>query len=63
MEYYVNMNEDRWGKHEVHSEECYLCPQGNKSIYLGDFHDCNEAIEEARQYYENSVGCHHCCKG
>ena len=57
--YYVNMNAQTNGDHEVHAEGCYYMPSQKK--YLGSFSSCQGAVVEAKKTYSKSNGCYFCC--
>ena len=59
--YYVNMNVQLSGRHEVHTSVCHRVPTIQSRIYLGDFICCHPAVTEARNYYAYVNGCHTCC--
>ena len=56
--YYVNTNAQSTGEHEVHKEGCNYFPHLPK--YLGNFSNCQDAVEEAMKYYANVDGCAYC---
>lgn len=58
--YYVNQNEQPTGEHEVHKEECFRMPELKNRIYLGYFLNANEAVKEARKYFNKVDGCYYC---
>ena len=58
--YYVNKNEQPTGEHEVHKEECFRMPELKNSIYLGYFLNANDAVQEARKYFNKVDGCYYC---
>lgn len=59
--YYVNIEEQANGGHEVHRSTCNDMPLYSKLIYLGHFDDSDEAITEAKKYFQQSKGCPFCC--
>jgi len=58
--YYVNKNAQPNGDHEVHKESCIFLPETGNRIYLGYFSTCQEAVKEARKYYNQVDGCYFC---
>ena len=58
--YYVNNNPQPTGEREVHKEGCDHFPSDNK--YLGEYKKCQEAIQKAKEYYENVDGCYWCTR-
>ncbi len=58
--YYVNMNPQPTGEHEVHKEGCSHPPEVYNRKHLGKFSDCKKAVIEANKYYENVDGCDYC---
>ena len=58
--YYVNDNAQSNGDHEVHTTGCSYLPALANRTYLGDFDNCQEAVEEARIYFEQVNGCYFC---
>ncbi len=61
--YYVNMNAQSNGDHEVHATGCSWLPQVENRIYLGDFSSCVPAVMAARKHYVQVNGCAHCSLG
>ena len=61
--YYLNLNAQSNGDHEVHDEYCIYLPVSNRD-YLGTFYNCKEAVTEAkRRYpYKKIDGCWKCSK-
>ena len=59
--YYVNMNPQPNGDHEVHSEDCRWLPAPENRIQLGYFSSCADAVMTARRYYAQVDGCMFCC--
>lgn len=60
--YYVNMNSQTNGDHEVHEEGCKDLPNLSNRIYLGEFYNCQEAVAEARKKYRQVNGCFTCSR-
>ncbi len=58
--YYVNMNSQSNGDHEVHKTGCSHMPNPENRKYLGDFTSCGPAVTEAKKYYAQSNGCYYC---
>lgn len=58
--YYVNMNAQANGDHEVHVSSCSFLPEEKNRIYLGDFDTCSPAVREAKKHYRQSNGCYYC---
>lgn len=56
--YYVNLNAQPNGDHEVHAEGCTYMPSAKK--YLGLFSTCHGAVAEAKKTYSKSNGCYFC---
>ena len=59
--YYVNINAQDNGDHEVHKVGCYYMPRPEHKLYLGVFSNCYEAVREALKKYSTADGCHYCC--
>lgn len=60
--YYVNKSANPNGHHEVHLYGCKLLPLPLSRQFLGLFHNCHAAIDEAAKTYpENVNGCNRCC--
>ena len=59
--YYVNMNAQPNGDHEVHRQGCNFMPYESNRKYLGDFTSCGPAKAEAKRYYSTADGCYYCC--
>lgn len=60
--YYVNMNAQANGDHEVHKIGCAWMPKPENRLYLGDFAACRPAVAEARKHYKQTNGCFYCSK-
>ena len=60
MRYYVNKNAQPNGDHEVHTAECFWLPAPENRLYLGEFTNCRQAVNEAKKHYSQSNGCIHC---
>lgn len=58
--YYVNMNAQLNGDHEVHKLGCSYMPNPENRKYLGEFASCHGAVQEAKKYYSQSNGCYYC---
>lgn len=61
MRFYVNKNVQTNGDHEVHRSTCSWLPDAENRLYLGDFATSQEAVKEARRYYNQVNGCYYCC--
>ena len=59
--YYVNMNAQTTGEHEVHTASCSWLPAPENRKYLGEFLICSQATSEAKKHYNNVDGCFYCC--
>jgi hypothetical protein len=59
--YYVNMNAQENGDHEVHKEGCSHMPDPENQQYLGEFATCQDAVEEAKKSNPKADGCYYCC--
>ncbi len=59
--YYVNKNEQSNGDHEVHKEGCEWMPTESYE-YLGQFSNCEDAVNEAEKYYSQVNGCYYCSR-
>lgn len=61
--YYVNNTAQPNGDHEVHVANCQYIPQTISKKYLGEFDNCNDAVQEARKTYPRTAnGCYYCSK-
>ena len=58
--YYVNMNAQTNGDHEVHRTGCAWVPKVENRIYLGEHDSCYTAVAKAREFYLQVNGCFHC---
>ena len=58
--YYVNMNAQSNGDHEVHKSDCAWLPRPENRIYVGEHASCHGAVSSARQYYTRVNGCYYC---
>ncbi len=59
--YYLNETAKPSGEHELHTSNCQSLPYAINRIYLGVFHNCQEAIVKAKQEYDNVIICPLCC--
>ena len=59
--YYVNKNAQTNGDHEVHRDGCTWLDKVVNKEYLGDFINCQPAVQEAkRRGYSTANGCYYC---
>ncbi|TIU90036.1 MAG: hypothetical protein E5V74_06040 [Mesorhizobium sp.] len=58
--YYVNMNEQANGDHEVHRHGCSFMPNVENRLYLGEHDSCGPAVRVAKRTYPQSNGCYYC---
>lgn len=61
MRFYVNKKAQRNGDHEVHRATCSWLPELENRQYLGDFATSQQAVREAKKYYNQVNGCYYCC--
>jgi hypothetical protein len=59
--YYMNNNPQINRDHEVHTDDCPYFKYILSKKYLGTFHNCSPAVEEAKKTYSKSNGCKTCC--
>ena len=59
--YYVNMNAQSNGDHEVHKDGCSFMPDVDNRKYLGAYSGCSSAVKESKKTYPQSNGCYYCC--
>ena len=60
--YYVNMNAQPNGDHEVHKAGCDYMPKSENCKFLGEFSNCRDAVREAKKFYSKSNGCYYCSR-
>ena len=60
MRYYVNMNSQPNGDHEIHKSGCTWMPNISNRIYLGDFDSCYTAVRKSKEHYNQTNGCYYC---
>lgn len=60
MKYYININQQSNGDHEVHHSFCSYLPDIKHRKHLGDFYSCIDALAEARKTYSTADGCKFC---
>ena len=58
--YYVNKNAQANGDHEVHKDGCSFMPEPSNRTYLGEFSNCQPAVQEASKHYNQVNGCYYC---
>lgn len=61
MRFYVNKNAQSNGDHEVHRATCSWLPDVENRQYLGEFLTSQEAVREAKKYYNPVDCCAYCC--
>ena len=61
MRFYVNKNAQTNGDHEVHRAPCSWLPKSENCLYLGEFTSSHQAVQKAKQYYNQVNGCYYCC--
>lgn len=61
MRFYVNKDAQSNGDHEVHRATCSWLPKPENCQYLGDFATSEQAVWEAKKYYNQVNGCYYCC--
>ena len=59
--YYVNDAAQPNGDHEIHNPNCPCLPEMHNRTYLGVFATCHEALDAAKELYDQVNGCPHCC--
>jgi hypothetical protein len=60
MRFYVNKKVQVNGDHEVHQATCLFLPSDMNRINLGEFFNCSDAVEVAKEHYPDSNGCFFC---
>ncbi len=60
--YYVNMNPQDNGDHEVHKSGCYWLGLVKNKKFLGIYTSCTPAVKEAKKTYPTANGCYHCSR-
>ena len=58
--YYVNDHAQSNGDHEVHVESCSFLKAAKSTTYLGQFTNCQDAVNAAKKKYPQSDGCYYC---
>lgn len=58
--YYVNKRAQSNGDHEVHDIDCRYLPAPENRLYLGEFSNCKEAVNEAKKTYSTADSCKTC---
>jgi hypothetical protein len=59
-DYYVNKAAQQNGDHEVHKSDCQWMPSQQNRLYLGDFSNCRDAVNDAKKHYSQTNGCATC---
>lgn len=59
--YYMNLNSQNNGDHEVHVSSCNHLPEMKNRLYLGEFYTCQDALREAKKRDSKADGCYYCC--
>ena len=60
--YYVDINANSNGDHEIHLLGCSLMPVHTQRVYLGNFENCFDALDFAIKYFTKSSACNYCLK-
>lgn len=56
--YYFNNYVGAHGRHEIHAEDCPFLPYLYGRTYIGDFSNCNDALQRAKALHpEKSFVC------
>ncbi len=58
--YYVSVNAQKTGEHEVHSWLCSSLPNVNNRILVGSFDGCKDALKAAKKIFPQVDGCARC---
>ena len=61
MMFFVSKKVDNNNEHIVHSSNCDYLPLPISRLDLGELYSCESAMERAKEFFENSNGCIHCC--
>ena len=59
--YYVNKKAQPNGDHEVHVEGCAYLPIKENQLELGEFSNCQDAVQKAKSSFSTVNGCYTCC--
>lgn len=61
--YILNLNNQKTGEHELHTENCNHIPKPENRIVIGSFENCKKALQEAEKRFPNKTidGCKFCC--
>lgn len=59
--YYVNVQAQNNGDHEIHTELCPHMPNAGNARPLGMYETCYAAVREAAKHFNQVNGCIHCC--
>jgi hypothetical protein len=60
ISYYLSKKTLETGEHEMHTSSCVILPDPNDRIYLGIFYNCQDALREAKRYFDDVDGCSFC---
>lgn len=60
--YYINLNPQPTGEHEVHLESCSWLPNVENRVYLGTHLSCVQAVGAARARWPQNIidVCYYC---
>lgn len=61
-DYFVNMNAQSNGDHEVHKNGCSYLALVRDKKHLGRFFSCQEAVRKAKETYSTADGCFYCAR-
>ena len=60
LAYYVSKIPQHNGDHEVHNGTCRVLPKIENRLLLGEFSNCRDAVNIARNIYSTADGCKIC---
>lgn len=58
--YYVSNRPEPGGDYEIHADSCEYLPKD--LLYLGEFAECEDAVQRARAIYLKVNGCFWCAR-
>ncbi|MEX0288901.1 MAG: hypothetical protein AB3N14_07295 [Flavobacteriaceae bacterium] len=61
-DYYVTINGETRGEHEVHKKECIWLPERKNRVPLGRFMKSRHAVQKAKKYFKRAKGCYYCSR-
>jgi len=60
MKFFLSTTTTNKGQYIVHKAVCDFLPNDSLRVDLGEYYSCEEALDSAKEKYDNINGCFHC---